>query len=130
RGAVGRVSRPGLVRGVGQGGGQRGRGAGDGAAGMESARVPEQRVPPDRGAGRVSTRALSLLACLLCAASAAGAQEIDESTGLVRAPGWEQVRANCGGCHSFRLVTQQRADRQTWLDTIRWMQATQNLWEL
>lgn len=78
----------------------------------------------------MSARALSLLACLLCAASAAGAQEIDESTGLVRAPGWEQVRANCGGCHSFRLVTQQRADRQTWLDTIRWMQATQNLWEL
>ncbi|HEX7060404.1 MAG TPA: hypothetical protein VF200_00435 [Woeseiaceae bacterium] len=26
-------------------------------------------------------------------------------------------------------MTQQRADRQTWLDTIRWMQATQNLRE-
>lgn len=73
---------------------------------------------------------LSLVAFLLCAAATAGAQEIDEATGLVRAPGWEQVRANCGGCHSWRLVTQQRADRKTWLDTIRWMQATQNLWEL
>lgn len=53
----------------------------------------------------------------------------DEATGLVIAPGWEHVRAHCGGCHSHKLVTAQRADRQTWLDTIRWMQATQNLWQ-
>jgi hypothetical protein len=45
------------------------------------------------------------------------------------APGWELVRAHCGGCHSHRIVTSQRADRQTWLDIIRWMQATQNLWQ-
>ncbi len=60
----------------------------------------------------------------------AGAAEIDSATGLVIAPGWEQVRAHCGGCHSHALVTQQRADRKTWLDMIRWMQATQNLWSL
>ncbi len=66
---------------------------------------------------------------LLLAVSPAVAQEIDEATGLTQAPGWELVRANCGGCHSFKLVTAQRADRQTWLDTIRWMQATQNLWQ-
>ncbi|MFQ6004101.1 MAG: hypothetical protein ACE5OQ_01245 [Woeseia sp.] len=53
---------------------------------------------------------------------------VDDRTGLIKAPGWELVRAHCGGCHSHKLVTQQRADRQTWLDIIRWMQATQNLW--
>lgn len=53
---------------------------------------------------------------------------IDPDTGLKIAPGWLQVRAHCGGCHSHALVTGQRADRQTWLEMIRWMQATQNLW--
>ena len=55
--------------------------------------------------------------------------ETDETTGLIVAPGWQQVRAHCGGCHSHALVTQQRADRQTWLSMIRWMQETQNLWQ-
>lgn len=55
--------------------------------------------------------------------------EVDETTGLTVAPGWELVRIHCGGCHSHKLVTGQRADRQTWLDIIRWMQATQNLWQ-
>ncbi len=59
----------------------------------------------------------------------AAAVDIDESSGLIKSPGWEQVRAHCGGCHSHALVTSQRADRQTWLDIIRWMQATQNLWQ-
>jgi hypothetical protein len=57
------------------------------------------------------------------------AAETDELTGLIVAPGWQQVRAHCGGCHSHALVTQQRADRKTWLDMIRWMQASQNLWQ-
>lgn len=73
---------------------------------------------------------LVVTAAALLAVSAAPAQETDESTGLVIAPGWELVRAHCGGCHSHALVTSQRADRQGWLDVIRWMQATQNLWEL
>ena len=71
---------------------------------------------------------LALALVLLLSASAL-AVEIDEVTGLIKNPGWEHVRANCGGCHSLALVTQQRADRKTWLDTIRWMQATQNLWQ-
>lgn len=54
--------------------------------------------------------------------------ETDAATGLIKNPGWQQVRAQCGGCHSHALVTRQRADRQTWLDIIRWMQETQNLW--
>jgi hypothetical protein len=61
--------------------------------------------------------------------SPAFAADIDSATGLIKAPGWETVRAHCGGCHSHALVTQQRADRQSWLDTIRWMQSTQNLWQ-
>ncbi|MEX0976943.1 MAG: hypothetical protein WDZ50_07595 [Woeseia sp.] len=56
-------------------------------------------------------------------------RQVDETTGLVVAPGWELVRIHCGGCHSHAVVTNQRADRQSWLDIIRWMQATQNLWQ-
>ena len=55
--------------------------------------------------------------------------ETDPATGLKVSPGWELARAHCGGCHSHALVISQRADRQTWLDIIRWMQATQNLWQ-
>ncbi len=70
---------------------------------------------------------LAVLAAVL--ATPVAAADVDEATGLIVAPGWQQVRAHCGGCHSHRLVTAQRADRQTWLDMIRWMQATQNLWQ-
>lgn len=62
-------------------------------------------------------------------ANAAAADDLDEATGLLVRPGWELVRAHCGGCHSHKLVTAQRADRRSWLDMIRWMQATQNLWQ-
>lgn len=72
-------------------------------------------------------RAAILLMCLL-PPGAIGA-DTDAATGLIRNPGWELVRAHCGGCHSHALVTQQRADRRTWLNMIRWMQATQNLWQ-
>jgi hypothetical protein len=54
----------------------------------------------------------------------------DPATGLVIAPGWELVRAHCGACHSYRLVTAQRGDEQFWLTTIRWMQRTQKLWPI
>ena len=60
----------------------------------------------------------------------AAADDIDAASGLIMKPGWEQVRAHCGACHSHALVTAQRADRNTWLEIIRWMQATQNLWQL
>ena len=72
-------------------------------------------------------RTAILLLCLL-PPGAIGA-DTDAATGLIRTPGWELVRAHCGGCHSHALVTQQRADRRTWLNMIRWMQATQNLWQ-
>ena len=74
----------------------------------------------------------SVLAAFLfaCLASDALATGIDPHTGLVTEPGWEDVRAHCGSCHSFGLVTRQRADRATWLAMIRWMQDTQNFWAL
>ncbi len=71
-------------------------------------------------------RSLALLTLLVYGPLAAA--DTDSTTGLEIAPGWELVRAHCGGCHSHKLVTAQRADRQTWLDMIRWMQETQNLW--
>ena len=58
------------------------------------------------------------------------AADVDPDSGLVKQPGWEDVRTHCGACHSFSLVTNQRGSRDTWRDMIRWMQRTQNLWEL
>jgi hypothetical protein len=66
---------------------------------------------------------------ILLLSTTARAADIDAASGLIKNPGWEQVRAHCGGCHSHALVTGQRADRNTWLDIIRWMQKTQNLWQ-
>ena len=75
-------------------------------------------------------RTLSLIFALFALMPIATlADDIDSPTGLKVAPGWLQVRTHCGACHSHALVTSQRADRQTWLDIIRWMQATQNLWQ-
>jgi len=74
-------------------------------------------------------RLVAIVLSLAASGAATAAQQIDEATGLTIGPHWELVRANCGGCHSLKLVTSQRADRQTWLDIIRWMQATQNLWQ-
>lgn len=70
-----------------------------------------------------------LLSLLFLSPAGAPSAEIDEATGLIKNTGWELVRVHCGGCHSHALVTGQRADRRTWLDIIRWMQATQNLWQ-
>ncbi len=58
----------------------------------------------------------------------AGSQpSYDEDTGLVIAPGWEQVKAKCTRCHSPKLIIGQRGSRTTWTEIIRWMQDTQGL---
>lgn len=56
------------------------------------------------------------------------AAEIDPRTGLIKDDNWELIGSHCAACHSLKLVTANRADRQTWLETIRWMQKTQKLW--
>jgi ABC-type uncharacterized transport system auxiliary subunit len=55
--------------------------------------------------------------------------EIDPTTGFVMTGDWQLVRAHCTGCHSSRLITQQRGTAQQWLAMIRWMQKKQNLWQ-
>lgn len=55
---------------------------------------------------------------------------IHVESGLVVGENWELVRTTCTACHSGKLVTQNRADREGWTKMIRWMQETQNLWDL
>tara|TARA_R110000868_G_scaffold3259_2_gene21326 strand:- start:7394 stop:7876 length:483 start_codon:yes stop_codon:yes gene_type:complete len=51
-------------------------------------------------------------------------------TGFVEGEGLMLVVQNCTNCHSAKLVTQNRMSKEKWLATIRWMQKTQNLWDL
>jgi len=51
-------------------------------------------------------------------------------TGLVDAEGLMTVVNNCTNCHSAKIVTQNRMTTERWNATIKWMQQTQNLWEL
>ncbi len=51
-------------------------------------------------------------------------------TGFVAADGMMPVVRHCTPCHSAKLVTQNRMTREGWEATIRWMQKTQNLWDL
>ena len=57
------------------------------------------------------------------------AVQTDPVTGFRIEGDWELVRAHCTGCHSSRLITQQRGTAQQWLAMIRWMQKKQNLWQ-
>lgn len=68
---------------------------------------------------------------LLCAVPGfAAEQEIDKETGLIVAPGFDEVKKTCTVCHSPMLITQNKADRDGWLEMIRWMQEKQGLWQL
>ena len=51
-------------------------------------------------------------------------------TGLVDSDGLMLVVNNCTNCHSAKLVTQNRMTAERWNATIKWMQETQNLWDL
>ncbi len=51
-------------------------------------------------------------------------------TGLKDAEGLMVVVNNCTNCHSAKLVTQNRMNAERWNATIKWMQETQNLWDL
>lgn len=77
-------------------------------------------------------RCLGAVALLMLVASAAGAAEpepIDVATGLKKNGDWQLVKNNCLGCHSSKLITQQRGSEAHWLGMIRWMQEQQNLWQ-
>lgn len=74
-----------------------------------------------------------LVFTLLLSALSLGAPKsplIDPNSGLVQAPHWKLVLGHCGACHSYKLITAQRGNRDYWLKTIRWMQNTQNLWPI
>ncbi|MGO4921175.1 monoheme cytochrome C [Maribacter spongiicola] len=51
-------------------------------------------------------------------------------TGFVDAPGMTETIQNCTNCHSSKLVIQNRMNAERWKSTIKWMQETQNLWDL
>jgi len=55
---------------------------------------------------------------------------IHVATGFKEGTGLTQVIENCTNCHAAALVTQNRMSREGWVATIRWMQKTQNLWDL
>ena len=52
------------------------------------------------------------------------------ATGLKEGEGLQAVIVSCTPCHSAKLVTQNRANKEGWVSIIRWMQETQNLWDL
>ena len=51
-------------------------------------------------------------------------------TGFVEDIGLMETVNNCTNCHSSKLVTQNRMSKERWVATIKWMQETQNLWDL
>ncbi len=55
---------------------------------------------------------------------------VDVDLGLLVDENYELVGASCSGCHSLKLVTQNRATREGWKELIVWMQETQKLWDL
>ena len=77
----------------------------------------------------IAAATLSALTAIIMATASPAAEQIDQETGLVIAKGYETVKMNCIVCHSARIITQNRMDRKGWLETIRWMQKTQGLWE-
>lgn len=51
-------------------------------------------------------------------------------TGLKDGEGLMTVIGHCTACHSAQLIIQNRMNEERWNATIRWMQETQNLWDL
>ena len=73
---------------------------------------------------------LTILLLFCAIPTFAAEQEIDKETGLIIAPGFDEVKTTCTVCHSPMLITQNKADREGWLEMIRWMQAKQGLQDL
>lgn len=56
--------------------------------------------------------------------------ELDPESGLHLDESMFLVKGQCTACHSAKLITMNRFTRDGWVDKIRWMQKTQNLWDL
>ena len=54
----------------------------------------------------------------------------NKTRALINDAGVLLVLQNCNSCHSTQLITQNRLTKVGWKSTIRWMQSTQNLWDL
>ncbi len=67
---------------------------------------------------------------LLLIISFKASAEIDVSSGLINAPGFELVKSQCTICHSGSLIVSQRLGEKEWVRMIRWMQEEQGLWSL
>lgn len=82
---------------------------------------------------------MRLAAVLVLAAGAASAQTPspfltapgggveEQEAALPPGEGREVVEGLCSGCHSIRLVTQQRLPRERWDDLLDWMVAEQGM---
>ena len=55
---------------------------------------------------------------------------IHVKTGFIDGEGLMTVVNNCTNCHSSKIVLQNRMNVEAWNSTIKWMQKTQNLWDL
>lgn len=73
---------------------------------------------------------LTVLLLLTAVPAISAEPEIDKETGLIIAPGFETVKSTCTVCHSPMLITQNKAERDGWLEMIRWMQKYQGLRQL
>ena len=59
-----------------------------------------------------------------------GNSKINSGPSLIKAKGYKTVVNNCTGCHSSKIILQNRMTADGWNSTIKWMQETQNLWDL
>lgn len=55
---------------------------------------------------------------------------IHVQTGLKEGADLMLVVQNCTSCHSAKMIIQNRASKEGWKSMIKWMQQTQNLWDL
>ena len=73
---------------------------------------------------------VSAIACLTRVLLWSALLPVSAQADLKAGEGMELVQGHCSACHGVSLVTSQRGDRKYWLNLIRWMQQTQNLWEI
>jgi len=57
-------------------------------------------------------------------------KQIDPNSGLVIDEELPLIIGNCTSCHSASLIAQNKSSREGWAEMIKWMQETQNLWDL